>query len=189
MTVYFYACAPICAFAMIKEQLLQTIREVRDFPKPGILFKDITPVLQDPVLCDQILNELAQNVPSGVNAIAGIESRGFLFGLPLAMKLGLPFIPIRKAGKLPYETIAYSYELEYGHATIEMHADAVLPGQKILVHDDLLATGGTACAAAALIKQAGAEVAGFSFLVGIMDIGGEKELMKHSSFITILAPC
>lgn len=174
---------------MNKEELLSAVRNVVDFPKPGILFKDITPVLQNPQLCERILDALVDAVPDHVNAIAGIESRGFLFGLPLAMRLGIPFIPIRKSGKLPYETVAYSYELEYGHATIEMHADALESGHTVLIHDDLLATGGTAKAAAELVLKVGGKVAGFSFLIGLNELNGKQELMQYTGNITILAPC
>lgn len=174
---------------MIKEEILLAVRNVADFPKPGILFKDITPILQDPALSERLLDALASAVPSDVNAIAGIESRGFLFGLPLAMRLGLPFIPIRKSGKLPYETVAYSYELEYGHATIEMHADALEAGHKVLIHDDLLATGGTAKAAAELVMKVGGQVAGFSFILGLESLKGAHDLTHYSRNITILAPC
>jgi adenine phosphoribosyltransferase len=116
----------------------------------------------------------------GLHAIAGIESRGFLFGYPLAMRLGLPFVLIRKEGKLPYEKIKHAYELEYGSAVIEMHADAVEPGQRVLIHDDLLATGGSAAAAATLIARAGATVAGFSFLVALDFLEGDKVLQKFN---------
>jgi adenine phosphoribosyltransferase len=116
----------------------------------------------------------------GLHAIAGIESRGFLFGYPLAMRLGLPFVLIRKEGKLPYEKIKHAYELEYGSAVIEMHADAVEPGQRVLIHDDLLATGGSAAAAATLIERAGATVAGFSFLVALDFLEGDKVLQKFN---------
>ncbi|MBI1267117.1 MAG: adenine phosphoribosyltransferase [Cryomorphaceae bacterium] len=174
---------------MIKDEILSVVRNVADFPKPGILFKDITPILQDPALSERLLDALAAAVPADVNAIAGIESRGFLFGLPLAMRLGLPFIPIRKSGKLPYETVAYSYELEYGHATIEMHADALERGHKVLIHDDLLATGGTAKAAAELVIKVGGQVAGFSFILGLESLNGMHDLTVYSRNITILAPC
>jgi adenine phosphoribosyltransferase len=116
----------------------------------------------------------------GLDAIAGIESRGFLFGYPLAMRLGLPFVLIRKEGKLPYDKIKHAYELEYGSAVIEMHADAVEPGQRVLIHDDLLATGGSAAAAATLIERAGATVAGFSFLVALDFLEGDKVLQKFN---------
>jgi adenine phosphoribosyltransferase len=165
----------------IEQQLKAVIRDVPDFPKPGILFKDISTIMLDPKVSNAVLDHMtAYYQDKGLNAIAGIESRGFLFGYPLAMRLGLPFILIRKEGKLPYEKIKHAYELEYGSAVIEMHADAVEPGQRVLIHDDLLATGGSAAAAATLIEQAGATVAGFSFLVALDFLGGDKVLQNFS---------
>ena len=121
-----------------------------------------------------------------LDAVAGIESRGFLFGYPLAMKLGVPFILIRKKGKLPHTTISVSYDLEYGSATIEMHIDAVSSGQQILIHDDLLATGGSASAAGKLIEKAGGQVAGFNFLVSLEFLNGNEKLKEFSNNITNL---
>ena len=139
---------------MIQDQIKQVIRDVPDFPKPGIVFKDITPILKNPALCNEITKALAQQLASlNIDVIAGIESRGFLFGLALAQQLGVPFVPIRKVGKLPYKTIQQSYNLEYGSATLEVHEDAFEPGQKVLIHDDLLATGGTVVAASALVQK------------------------------------
>src|ERR1700761_3241893 len=141
---------------MIAEQIKATIRDIPDFPKPGIIFKDITPILKDPKLCENIVNAFAEQLKDvRVDAIAGIESRGFLFGLTLATKLGVPFIPVRKAGKLPFTIKQKAYKLQYGTATIEMHTDAFEPGQYILIHDDLLATGGTVTAASELITEMG----------------------------------
>jgi adenine phosphoribosyltransferase len=165
----------------IEQQLKAVIRDVPDFPKPGILFKDISTIMLDSKISNAVLDHLVAYYESKeLNAVAGIESRGFLFGYPLAMRLGLPFILIRKEGKLPYEKIKHAYELEYGSAVIEMHADAVLPGQRVLIHDDLLATGGSAAAAATLIERAGAEVAGFSFLVALDFLDGENILKKFN---------
>ncbi|WP_306642481.1 adenine phosphoribosyltransferase [Sanyastnella coralliicola] len=172
---------------MIEERIHQTVRTVPDFPKPGIQFKDISTLCLDPKLAGDIVDELAARSPEGVSAVVGIESRGFLFGVPLAIKLGVPFVLLRKAGKLPAETIAYSYDLEYGQATIEMHKDAIQAGDKVLVHDDLLATGGTALAAAELVKQQGGEVAGFSFLMSIDVLDGEEAIRKQCQNIAILA--
>jgi adenine phosphoribosyltransferase len=132
----------------IQERVKATVRDVPDFPKPGILFKDITPILEDPVLCREItiaLSEAFRNTK--IDAVVGVESRGFLFGMLIAQQLNVPFIPVRKAGKLPYNTIQHSYTLEYGTATVEMHVGALKPEWNVLVHDDLLATGGTAMAA------------------------------------------
>jgi len=162
------------------------IRDVPDFPKPGILFKDISTVLEDPTLCKDIIDEFVANMPEGVDAIAGVESRGFLFGFPIAMKLGIPFILIRKKGKLPYKTVSYKYDLEYGSAEIEMHVDTVKPNWNVLIHDDLLATGGTAAAAAELIKLQNGNVAGFSFLVNLDFLNGSQTLSSYSKNITSL---
>ena len=165
----------------IEQQLKAVIRDVPDFPKPGILFKDISTIMLNANVSNAVLDHLVNYYENkGLDAIAGIESRGFLFGYPLAMRLGLPFILIRKEGKLPYEKIKHAYELEYGSAVIEMHADAVVPGQRVLIHDDLLATGGSAAAAATLIERAGAEVAGFSFLVALDFLEGENALKKFN---------
>lgn len=160
------------------------IRDVPDFPKEGILFKDITPVLEDPGLCSDVIREFAQRLaPMQIDAIAGVESRGFLFGMPLAIHMGLPFITVRKKGKLPYKTVSYSYDLEYGSAEIEVHEGSIRPGSRVMVHDDLLATGGTAAATAELIKSQGAEVAAFSFLVELAFLEGAKKLEQYTQDI------
>lgn len=172
----------------VEETIKSVVRDIHDFPKPGIIFKDITPIMMNAQVSEEVLDHLVsvyQN--SGIDAIAGIESRGFLFGFPLAMRLGVPFILIRKEGKLPYEKISHSYSLEYGSATVEMHVDAVKPGQKVLIHDDLLATGGSALAAAHLIEKCGGEVAGFNFLIGLGFLGGEEKLSSISNNIVTLA--
>lgn len=172
---------------MIEDKIKAAIRDVPDFPKPGIVFKDITPIMLDPHLSGEILDHLVSLYQDQqIDKIAGIESRGFLFGYPLAMRLGLPFVLIRKAGKLPYHKISHAYDLEYGSATIEMHVDAISPGDRVLIHDDLLATGGSAGAAAELINKSGGEVAGFNFLVGLKFLQGEEKLAKYSENITNL---
>jgi adenine phosphoribosyltransferase len=169
---------------MISTRLKKVIRDVPDFPKPGIIFKDITPILLDPQLTRDIVDEMARNVDSlSINAIVGIESRGFWFGIMLANKLNIPFIPIRKKGKLPYKTISYKYDLEYGSAEMEMHKDEIEKDWNVLIHDDLLATGGTACAAAELIEMQSANVAGFSFVVDLTFLNGSKSLKKYSENI------
>lgn len=169
---------------MISTRLKEVIRDVPDFPKPGIVFKDITPILLDPQLTRDIVNEMSRNVESlKLDAIVGIESRGFWFGIMLANKLNIPFIPIRKKGKLPYKTISYKYDLEYGSAEIEMHKDEIEKNWNILIHDDLLATGGTACAAAELIQMQNANVAGFSFVVDLTFLNGSEPLKKYSENI------
>jgi adenine phosphoribosyltransferase len=172
---------------LINEKLKLAIRDVPDFPKPGILFKDITPVLQDSVLCTLIVNEFIkklENVP--IDVVAGIESRGFLFGLMLANKLGVPFIPIRKQGKLPFSKIQQPCELEYGSAILELHTDAIKPGQKVLIHDDLLATGGTVSAATRLIKELQGEIAGYAFVISLDFLNGRKNLEATSNQVISL---
>ncbi len=171
----------------LQEKLVAAIRDVPDFPKPGILFKDISPIMLDAKLSNEIVEHLFEQYrDQQIEAIAGIESRGFLFGYPLAMSLGIPFILIRKQGKLPYKKTSHAYDLEYGSAVIEIHDDAVLPGQRVLIHDDLLATGGSADAAAALVKKCGGEVAGFNFLVGLGFLNGEEKLIPHTENISSL---
>lgn len=168
----------------LQARLKAAIRDVPDFPKPGILFRDITPLLEDPVLCHAIVDAFAEALQQkGVDAIAGIESRGFLFGMPLAMKLGVPFITVRKKGKLPYRTVTQKYDLEYGSAEIEMHQDAVHAGMRVHVHDDLLATGGTAAASAELIRSQGGIVAGFSFLIELSFLDGVHRLSPYNTDI------
>ena len=167
----------------LQERIDQTIRNVPDFPKPGIQFKDITPILENPSLSEEIVDELANHWKGKVDAIAGVESRGFLFGFPLAMKLDVPFILIRKKGKLPYKTVSHKYDLEYGSAEIEMHIGSVKEGMRVLVHDDLLATGGTAGAASELIKKEGGDVAGFSFLVELGFLKGSEKLSSYSNVV------
>ena len=173
---------------MIEQQIKQVIRDIPDFPKPGIIFKDITPILKDPQLCINIVDAFAEQLKGiRIDAIAGIESRGFLFGLTLATKLGVPFVPVRKAGKLPFTIKQKVYELEYGTATIELHTDAFEPGQRILIHDDLLATGGTVTAASELIEEMGGIVAGFTFVVGLGFLNGREKIAPISDKIIVLA--
>lgn len=166
---------------MIEAKIKQTLRDVADFPKPGIIFKDITPVLHDPILCAEITQALAlQLADIKIDVVAGIESRGFLFGLALAQELKVPFVPIRKVGKLPYKTIQQSYDLEYGSATLEVHEDAFKPGQNVLIHDDLLATGGTVVAASKLVNLLQANVAAYSFLISLDFLNGRDRLTFFS---------
>lgn len=173
---------------MLQVRLKQAIRDVPNFPKSGILFKDITPILLDYALSREIVEELAAAVSDWkVDAIVGVESRGFFFGMMLAQVLQIPFIPVRKAGKLPYKTVSYEYELEYGSAKVEMHIDAIRPGWNVLIHDDLLATGGTACAAAELIQKQKGKVAGFAFLVTLDFLNGKEALEIYSeNFVSLL---
>lgn len=171
----------------IQERLKETISDVNDFPKPGILFKDISTIMLDASLSNDILDHLVEMYQhSEIDAIAGIESRGFLFAYPLAMRLGVPFILIRKQGKLPYKKISHSFDLEYGSAVIEIHSDAVKSGQKVLIHDDLLATGGSADAAAELIHKCGGIVYGFNFIVELSFLNGKQKLNIHSTNIVNL---
>jgi len=159
------------------ELIKSVIREIPDFPKPGILFYDITPVLADPAAFDRVIDLLeARARELDVEAVVGMESRGFLFGAPLALRLGVPFVPVRKAGKLPYKTESASYALEYGEATIEIHQDALKPGQKTLIVDDLLATGGTAAATIDLVQRLGAVVATCMFVIELGGLGGRAKL-------------
>jgi len=173
---------------MIAEQIKAAIRDIPDFPKPGIIFKDITPILKDPVLCANIVDAFAEKLAgTKIDVIAGVESRGFLFGLMLAIQLGVPFVPVRKAGKLPYTIRQKAYKLEYGTATIEMHTDAIEPGQHVLIHDDLLATGGTVTAASELIQELGGIISGFSFVVGLGFLNGKERIGPLSNNIVVLA--
>jgi adenine phosphoribosyltransferase len=173
---------------MIEQQIKSAIRDIPDFPKPGIIFKDITPILKDPVLCIKVVDAFAHQLKNTrVDAVAGIESRGFLFGLTLATRLGVPFVPVRKAGKLPFTIKQKAYKLEYGTATIELHTDAFEPGQRILIHDDLLATGGTALAASELIEEMGGIIAGFSFVVELGFLNGRERLAPVCDKIIVLA--
>jgi len=157
-------------------RLRSAIRDVPDFPKPGILFRDITTLLLRPDLMGEALAAMWEPYAGSVDAVAGIESRGFVLGAPLAWSHGVPFIPLRKPGKLPAEAISEAYALEYGTDALEMHRDAVTAGRRVLVVDDLLATGGTAAAAARLIERAGGEVAGVSVLIELDFLAGRERL-------------
>lgn len=173
---------------MIDRQLKDVIRDVPDFPKPGIVFKDITPILKNIPLCNAILDSFVDRLqPDSIDVIAGIESRGFLFGLSLAQRLGKPFVPVRKQGKLPHQTVAQSYALEYGEATIEIHEDAFARGARVLVHDDLLATGGTVVASSQLIQKLGGTIAGYAFIIGLDFLQGRERLSVYSDTVVTLA--
>ena len=168
----------------LEEKINNAIRNVPNFPKDGINFKDITPIMLDSILSNEIVDHLTEVYKDQrIEAVAGIESRGFLFGYPLAMRLGVPFVLIRKKGKLPYDKISHDYDLEYGSATIEIHTDALSKGQRVLIHDDLLATGGSAAAAGELVKKCGAEVIGFNFLVSLDFLNGSEKLHTFSDNI------
>ena len=163
----------------LQEEVKRNLRDVQDFPKPGILFKDITPLLSNAPVRDRVVEDFVGYFSSfKPGAIAAVEALGFIFGALLAQRLHVPFIPIRKAGKLPYQTLRASYELEYGTAEIEMHIDAVKKDTKVLLHDDVLATGGTAAAAGRLIQQAGGRLCGFSFIIDLSFLGGQSRIQK-----------
>lgn len=166
----------------LEQRIKDTIRDIPDFPKTGIVFKDITPLLQDVKLSADITDTFAAYwKPFSIDAVVGIESRGFIWGNAMAQKLQVPFVPVRKMGKLPAETFSYKYDLEYGSAEVEIHKDGIKSGQRVLVHDDLLATGGTAVAAAELVKLAGGKVVGFSFLVELGFLNGIEALKRFNS--------
>jgi adenine phosphoribosyltransferase len=157
----------------------ELIRDIPDFPKPGILFKDITPVLASAEAMREVIERFASFAEKkNPTVIAGIESRGFVFGMPLALAMGLPFVPIRKLGKLPYKTIHEEYALEYGTNAMEMHEDAVGDGDRVIIVDDLLATGGTAGAAKRLINRLGGTVEGFTFLIELEFLHGRLALQN-----------
>jgi adenine phosphoribosyltransferase len=161
-------------------EIERAIRNVPDFPKPGIQFKDITPVLADARLFAGSIDLLTQNfAPGTVDAVVGIDARGFIFAAAAATKLKAGFIPVRKKGKLPYQTIEQDYALEYGHATVAMHIDALKPGARVLLIDDLLATGGTSAAAVALMQKLGAKILETSFLIELKFLNGREKLKDH----------
>lgn len=164
----------------LEDKVKSIVRDVKDFPKPGILFKDITPLLTKPELVKEITATIGNHFRSQkIDAIAAVEARGFIFGSILAQELQCAFIPMRKSGKLPYQTLKQEYALEYGTAAVEVHVDAIKPGWNVLIHDDLLATGGTAGAAANLVKKLGGQLAGFSFLINLSFLEGEENLYKQ----------
>lgn len=159
------------------ERIRARIRDIPDFPKPGILFKDITPVIQDPECLRLSVEHLTRPfVGQGITTVVGMEARGFIFGSLVAWELDVGFVPLRKPGKLPYEVKSIRYELEYGSAALEVHTDAVGPGDRVLIIDDLLATGGTARASCELIESLGAEVAACGFIVELDALGGRDQL-------------
>ena len=172
---------------MISQKIDLAIREIPDFPKIGVNFKDITTLLLDPELSSNIIDTFIKRFNGKkIDAIVGVESRGFLFGFLLANKMEIPFIPIRKVGKLPGETLKFKYDLEYGSAEVEVHISDIKKGWNIVVHDDLLATGGTACAAAELIQNLGANVAAFAFVISLNFLKGNEKLEKYSKKIISL---
>lgn len=171
----------------LTSRITSLIRTIPDFPEPGIQFKDITPLLTDPGLCADIADALIDPFKDqSIDIIAGVESRGFIFGLMMAQRLNCAFALIRKKGKLPGKTIDLEYDLEYGSAVIEMHEDAIKPFQNVLIHDDLLATGGTAAAASKLIGMSRANIVGYSFVVELGFLEGSKNLQPYSTNIVSL---
>lgn len=162
------------------------IRDVKDFPKPGIVFKDITPLLADAKALQTTTQELLEKVPSQIDKVVGIEARGFFFATLLAQQVNAGFVPIRKPGKLPYKTFTETYQLEYGSDSLSMHIDAIKPDEKVLIHDDVLATGGTAAAVVKLVEKAGGEVVMLSFLIELSFLNGKDKLKNYkiSSLLT-----
>ncbi len=161
--------------------LHEKIREVQDFPKEGIGFKDITPLFNDKEALQYIIQQLSQQLKDlNIDIIVGPEARGFLVGTPVAFNLGVGFVPVRKPGKLPWETVKYEYELEYGTDALEIHKDAIKPGQRVAIVDDLLATGGTVLAAAKLVEKLGGEVVSLNFLIELAFLNGRENLKDYS---------
>ena len=156
------------------------VRDVPDYPKPGILFRDITPLLADAAALEAATEALAGLFAGEeIDVLAAAEARGFIFAAPLALRLGVGFVPIRKPGKLPYEAHSYAYDLEYGSDELQIHVDGVKKGQRVLLVDDLLATGGTMEACCKLLEKTGAEIVGCAFLIHLMDLGGEAKMQPH----------
>lgn len=169
------------------DRLRAAVRTIPDFPSPGIQFKDITPILKDPQLLAQSIEALAEPfIQAGVTKVAGVEARGFILGTSLARRLEAGFVPIRKKGKLPYQTHSAEYQLEYGTDCVEMHVDAVEAGDIVLIHDDVIATGGTASASGRLIRDAGASVIGYSFLVELSFLSGREALDDDAAIHAVM---
>lgn len=168
------------------QNLIELIRDVPDFPVPGILFRDITTLLKDGGAFAQAIDELAERLrPLNLDKVIGIESRGFIFGAPIAYKLGVGFIPVRKLGKLPAETVTAEYDLEYGSNTVEMHRDAIAPGERVAIVDDLLATGGTTRATVDLVEQSEGKVLALAFLIELTELGA-REYLEGYDIITLI---
>lgn len=166
--------------------LTKVIRDVPDFPQPGIIFKDITPLLQSPQAFAYVIDQMAGHYQGrGIEDVVAIESRGFIFGAPLALRLGAGFVPIRKKGKLPRKTVGMDYGLEYGKESVEVHEDGVLPGKRVLIVDDVLATGGTALAARSLVERLGGVVTSIGFLIELDFLKGRRKLTGTDVFSLI----
>lgn len=167
--------------------LTSYIRDIQDFPKPGIIFKDITPLLANPTAVNECLQQLLQNLNGQkIDKVVGAESRGFFFATLLAHKLNAGFVPVRKPGKLPYQTLKATYELEYGTDTLEVHTDAIKPGERILIHDDVLATGGTAKAVCELVEGLGGVIVQCNFLMELSFLNGREKLAPHPVFAPLV---
>lgn len=163
-----------------KEYIKSKIRDIENFPKEGIIFKDITPLLMDPKGVEYVVDLLVDNLHGQqVDKVVGMESRGFFFGMLLAQRLGAGFVPVRKKGKLPYKTLSQTYDLEYGQDVLEIHEDAITPGEKILIHDDILATGGTAEAVVKLVEHLGGSIVQLDFLMELGFLKGREKLKGH----------
>jgi len=163
-----------------KEYIKSKIRDIENFPKEGIIFKDITPLLMDPKGVEYVVDLLVDNLDGQqVDKVVGMESRGFFFGMLLAQRLGAGFVPVRKKGKLPYKTLSQTYDLEYGQDVLEIHEDAIAPGEKILIHDDILATGGTAEAVVKLVEHLGGSIVQLDFLMELGFLKGREKLKGH----------
>ena len=165
-----------------------SLRDVPDFPQPGVVFKDITPLLADPRAFAAVIAALAERHAGSVDLVAGVEARGFVVGAALAHALGVGFVPVRKAGKLPGQTVSISYDIEYGSAEIEVHADAFVGGERVLLVDDVLATGGTASAAWDLLEQVGADVVGFECVVELAFLGGRARMGSRPVGALLVVP-
>ncbi|WP_199424088.1 adenine phosphoribosyltransferase [Actinotalea solisilvae] len=170
---------PTTASASLAERAAALVVDVPDHPAPGVTFKDITPLLADGPTFAAVVRHLVDHAPAGVDLVAGMEARGFVVGAPVAVALGAGFVPVRKEGKLPRRTLSGSYDLEYGSAVIELHPDTVPAGSRVLVVDDVLATGGTAAATVRLLEEAGAEVVGLAFLMELTFLHGRDRLGDH----------
>jgi adenine phosphoribosyltransferase len=173
---------------MSAESLREKIREIPDFPKPGILFYDITTLLKDPASYKESIDLMLEPYQGEqIDIVVGMESRGFIFGAPIAYKLGVGFVPVRKLGKLPADVVSVEYDLEYGSATLEMHRDAISPGAKVLVVDDLLATGGTVAGTIELVKQLKGEIVALAFLIELVALKGRDKLAGYDIVTLIKA--
>jgi len=169
----------------LEEKIKEKVRSIPDYPKKGVLFRDITPLLRDGPIFRACIDAIAEHFEGSVDAVAGVEARGFIIGSAVAYKLGKGFIPIRKEGKLPYDKVKKTYSLEYGEETIEIHKDALAKGERILLVDDLLATGGTAKASCELIESLGGKIAGVAFIIELTDLHGRDKLSDKEVFTLV----